>query len=83
MEVVNKVTPSQEQIEGFMAPGHWADLHVEPAEVQRKAEHSDGRDTDLTGADAYAIYSAEVVEHLANVMAIDVSPLLPLTTPCW
>jgi uncharacterized protein (DUF1330 family) len=34
---------------------------------KENAEYSDGRDTDLTGAGAYAVYSAEVVEHLATV----------------
>ena len=68
MEVVNKVTPSQEQIEGFMAPGHNGPIYMlNLLKFKEKAEYSDGRDTDLTGADAYAIYSAEVVEHLATV----------------
>ena len=68
MEVVNKVTPSQEQIEGFMAPGRNGPIYMlNLLTFKEKAEYSDGRDTDLTGADAYAIYSAEVVEHLANV----------------
>ncbi|MEM1437306.1 MAG: DUF1330 domain-containing protein, partial [Pseudomonadota bacterium] len=32
-----------------------------------RAAYDDGRDTDLTGAQAYAIYGAEVVGHLAKV----------------
>ena len=31
------------------------------------AEYDNGRETDLTGADAYAIYGSEVVGHLAKV----------------
>ena len=34
---------------------------------KEKAEYPDGRDTDLTGAEAYAVYSAEVAGHLATV----------------
>ena len=34
---------------------------------KEKAEYEDGRDTDLTGEQAYAIYSLEVVEHLKKV----------------
>ena len=34
-----------------------------------KAEYEDGRETNLTGAEAYAIYAKEVVKHLKNVGA--------------
>lgn len=34
---------------------------------KEKAEYEDGRDCSLSGADAYAIYGAEVVGHLAKV----------------
>jgi len=68
VEVVNKVVPSQEQIEEFMAPGHDGPIYMlNLLKFKEKAEYSDGRDAGLTGAEAYAIYAAEVVEHLANV----------------
>jgi uncharacterized protein (DUF1330 family) len=34
---------------------------------KEKAEYEDGRDTDLTGEQAYAIYGKEVMEHLKKV----------------
>ena len=34
MEVHNAVTPTAEQVEGFLAPRRrWADLHGEPAQI--------------------------------------------------
>jgi uncharacterized protein (DUF1330 family) len=34
---------------------------------KEKAEYEDGRDSDLTGEEAYAIYGKEVLEHLKKV----------------
>ena len=34
---------------------------------KQKAEYEDGRETNLTGQEAYAIYAAEVVNHLKKV----------------
>ena len=34
---------------------------------KEKAEYADGRETDLSGAEAYAIYDQEVVHHLQKV----------------
>ena len=68
MEVVNKVFPNREQIEGFMAPGQDGPIYMlNLLTFKEKAEYPDGRDTDLTGAEAYAVYSAEVAGHLATV----------------
>ena len=68
MEVVNKVFPNREQIEGFMAPGEDGPIYMlNLLTFKEKAEYPDGRDTDLTGAEAYAVYSAEVAGHLATV----------------
>ena len=68
MEVVNKVVPNREQIEGFMAPGQDGPIYMlNLLTFREKAEYPDGRDTDLTGAEAYAVYSAEVAGHLATV----------------
>ena len=36
---------------------------------KEKAEYEDGRETDLTGKEAYSIYGKEVVEHLKKVGA--------------
>ena len=68
MEVVNKVFPNREQIEGFMAPGQDGPIYMlNLLTFKEKAEYPDGRDADLTGAEAYAVYSAEVAGHLATV----------------
>ena len=68
MEVVNKVFPNREQIEGFMALGQDGPIYMlNLLKFKEKAEYPDGRDTDLTGAEAYAVYSAEVAGHLATV----------------
>ena len=68
MEVVNKVVPNEEQMKGFMAPGHDQPIYMlNLLKFKTHAEYADGRDTDLTGAEAYAIYGSEVVGHLAKV----------------
>jgi len=49
MEVVNKVFPNGEQIEGFMAPGQDGPIYMlNLLKFKEKAEYPDGRDTDLT-----------------------------------
>lgn len=68
MEVVNKVRPSEAQMKGFLEPGHDAPIYMlNLLKFKEAAEYQDGRETDLSGAEAYGIYSAEVVEHLAKV----------------
>ena len=68
MEVNNKVVPNEEQMNGFMAPGHDGPIYMlNLLKFKDNAEYEDGRDSDLSGAQAYAIYGAEVVGHLAKV----------------
>ena len=68
MEVNNKVIPNEEQIKGFMEPGPEGPIYMlNLLKFKEKAEYEDGRETDLSGAEAYAIYGAEVVGHLAKV----------------
>ena len=68
MIVKNKVTPNEEQMKGFMDGDTDTPIHmVNLLKFKSKAEYEDGRKTDLTGAQAYAIYGAEVQEHLAKV----------------
>lgn len=53
MEVVSKVFPHGEQIEGFMAPGQNGPIYMlNLLKFRENAEYPDGRDTDLTGAEA-------------------------------
>lgn len=68
VKVINKVTPNEEQLLGFMEPGHDAPIYMlNLLKFKELAEYPDGRETTLTGAEAYDIYGAEVVAHLAKV----------------
>lgn len=68
MEVNNKVVPNEEQMKGFSEPGHEGPIYMlNLLKFKEKAEYPDGRESDLTGAEAYAIYGNEVVGHLAKV----------------
>ena len=68
MEVINRVAPNDEQMKGFMEPGHDGPIYMlNLLKFKEKAEYPDGRETDLTGAEAYGIYGTEVVGHLAKV----------------
>ncbi len=68
MEVVNKVAPTEEQMEGFLEPGRDGPIYMlNLLKFKEKAEYADGRETVLSGAEAYAIYSQEVIQHLQKV----------------
>ena len=68
MEYKNSVHPTKEQMEGFLKGDNEAPIAMlNLLKFKEKAEYEDGRDTDLTGEQAYAIYSVEVVEHLKKV----------------
>ena len=68
MKVENSVIPTQEQMDGFLAPGPDGPISmVNLLKFREKASYEDGRETTLTGLEAYAIYSAGVVKTLAQV----------------
>lgn len=68
MKVENRVTPSQEQIKGFFEPGTDGPIYMlNLLKFKEKAEYEDGRETDLTGAQAYALYGAEVSKILIKL----------------
>ncbi len=68
MKVENKVAPNDKQISGFMAADADAPIHmVNLLKFKDKAQYEDGRETSLTGSEAYAIYSAEVQGHIERV----------------
>ena len=68
MQVQNKVTPSENQIKGFFEPGADGPIYmVNMLKFKDKAEYEDGRETDLTGAEAYALYGAEVFKILIKL----------------
>ena len=68
MEVNNKVSPSGEQIKGFFEPGAEGPIYMlNLLKFKDKAEYQDGSETDLTGAQAYARYGAEVSKILIKL----------------
>lgn len=62
MEVVNEVMPtSPERIEEMMQPGPDGPIYmVNLLKFKDKAEYEDGRETDLTGFEAYQLYGRAV-----------------------
>ena len=68
MEYKNSVHPTKEQMEGFLEGDSEAPIAmINLLKFREKAKYEDGRDTDLTGEQAYAIYMDEVVGHLKKV----------------
>ena len=66
MQVINEVMPSDpKQIEEMMAEGPSGPIFmVNLLKFKDKAAYADGRETDLSGRDAYMIYGAAVAELL-------------------
>ncbi len=68
MEVVNKVYPSEEQIMGFLEPGAEGPIcMVNLLKFKVKAEYEDGRESDLSGREAYELYENGVKKLLQGV----------------
>ena len=68
MEVKNHLTPNQGQMDGFLEGDTEAPIAmVNLLKFKEKAQYEDGRDTELTGKEAYTIYAMEVQEHLQKV----------------
>ena len=65
----NAVRPTAFQIAGFALGDDEPFLAVNLLTFKDKAEYADGRETTLSGKEAYAIYAGEVVGHLAKVGA--------------
>lgn len=66
MKVVNELTPTDpERMKQFMEPGPDGPIFmVNLLKFKDKAEYEDGRETDLTGREAYAIYGNAVMDVL-------------------
>lgn len=64
MDVVNEIMPtSPERIEEMRQPGPDGPIHmVNLLKFKERADYDDGRDTDLTGEEAYQIYGRGVAE---------------------
>lgn len=80
MKVVNEVFPSDpEQIKGLISVGPKGPIFmVNLLKFKERAEYDDGRETDLSGRDAYMIYGRAVTELLPKfggrpIFAADVS----------
>ena len=68
MEVHNAVTPTAEQIEGFLAPDAAGPIFmVNLLKFKERAEYEDGRETPLSGREAYALYATEVAKVITQV----------------
>ncbi len=68
MKVENKLRPNAKQMAGFLLGDTKTTIHmVNLLKFKGKAEYEDGRQTDLTGQEAYQIYAKEVEEHLQKV----------------
>jgi uncharacterized protein (DUF1330 family) len=68
MEVVNKVYPNEEQIKGFLEPGAEGPIcMVNLLNFREKAEYEDGRETALTGREAYELYEQGVEKLLEGI----------------
>ena len=68
MVVHNAVTPSAEQIEGFLAPDAAGPIYmVNLLKFKAHAEYEDGRETSLSGREAYMLYATEVAMVITQV----------------
>ena len=68
MKVENKVMPNEKQMEGFLEEGHDEPIFiVNLLKFKDRAEYPDKRESNLSGKEAFAIYSKEVVGHLEKV----------------
>jgi uncharacterized protein (DUF1330 family) len=63
MDIVNEVMPTDPgRIEEMMQPGPDGPIYMlNLLKFKDRAEYEDGRETDLTGREAYNLYGAEVV----------------------
>ena len=68
MKVENAVTPNEEQLAGFLEGDTETPIKmVNLLKFKDKAEYEDGRETSLSGKEAYKIYADEVLGHLERV----------------
>ena len=68
MKVENKVMPNEKQMEEFLEEGHDEPIFmVNLLKFKDRAEYPDKRESNLSGKEAYAISSKEVVGHLEKV----------------
>ena len=65
MKVENSIGPNEAQIKAFSEPGPDGPIYmVNLLKFRERAEYEDGRETDLSGPEAYALYGKAVVKLL-------------------
>ena len=70
MRVINQIIPSAEQMQAFFGSADVGPfVMVNLLKFKERAEYADGRETTLSGAEAYAIYAAAVPKCIADVGA--------------
>lgn len=68
MEYSNSVYPNEEQIKGFLEPGPEGPIGMlNLLKFKPRAEYEDGRESDLSGREAYEIYEEGVRELLQDI----------------
>jgi len=68
MKDENALEPTQEQLEGFLSPAEDKPIYmVNLLKYRDKAEYADGRETELSGRQAYGLYGMGVVACLEAV----------------
>ena len=65
MKVKNKIKPNEEQINGFLQNPDLGPISmVNLLKYKKTARYEDGRDTNLSGEEAYGLYAAEVISYV-------------------
>ena len=65
MNFENKVFPNDEQLQGFNDDPNLGPIKMlNLLKLKKKAEYADGRETNLSGLEAYMLYGEEVQHHL-------------------
>ena len=69
MEVENRVYPNREQMKGFFEEGNDDQpiYMINLLKFKEKAEYKDGRETSLSGREAYALYAEIIEKHLIEI----------------
>ena len=69
MKVENRVYPNREQIKGFFEEGNDDQpiYMINLLKFKEKAEYKDGRETSLSGREAYALYGEIIEKHLIEL----------------
>ena len=68
MEVINKLMPNETQMAGFLEPDDGSPIYmVNLLKYKDRAEYADGRESSLTGREAYYLYSDSVKKCLEKV----------------